>query len=338
LQIAAESGIQNQGNLSRDETYLSLLFLEQNQLDLAMTHANRAIAYVQWWPSQTVIAIAYACRAQILLASGDLGGSLAAVQKADLERKNRLMTPFVHSLVDVALVQSWLTRGEWARLNQWSNDQISTINTRLAAGGLIDEYLEMRLIMLVRTWMNKTKVDRHPESDEDCLRLLTQLEKSSRPAGRGNSLVEILILKASIQFSQGKTSAAMDCLDECLSMAEAGGYMRVFLNTGEPARALLSAYLQKANPIHESYALKILQGFGGLPWTRDPLDELPETLTSRETEVLRLLAEGYSNRQMAEKLVLAEGTIKFHVHNILGKLQVESRTQAIAKAKDLDLI
>ena len=55
-------------------------------------------------------------------------------------------------------------------------------------------------------------------------------------------------------------------------------------------------------------------------------------------EVLNLLAEGYSNRQMAEKLVLAEGTIKFHVHQILGKLQVESRTQAIVRARDLELI
>jgi hypothetical protein len=71
-----------------------------------------------------VIAIAYICPAQIFLASGDLDGSLAAVQKADLERKNRLMNPFVHSLVDVILIQSWLARNEWARLDQWTNDQI----------------------------------------------------------------------------------------------------------------------------------------------------------------------------------------------------------------------
>jgi LuxR family transcriptional regulator, maltose regulon positive regulatory protein len=127
-------------------------------------------------------------------------------------------------------------------------------------------------------------------------------------------------------------------LENCLAIADTGGYMRVFVNTGEPARALLLAYLQKSNPIHKSYALKILKGFAGLPQTQNLLDESPEPLTSREIEVLRLLTEGYSNRQMAENLVLAEGTIKYHVHNLLGKLQVESRTQAIAKAKDLDLI
>jgi LuxR family transcriptional regulator, maltose regulon positive regulatory protein len=338
LQMAAERGIQNQGNLSRDESFLSFIFLEQNELDLALTHAHRAIDYIQWWPSHNIIATAYTSLAQILLTRGDLDGSVRAIQIADFERKNRLMTPHVHSLVDVTLAQIWLYRDEWAKLDPWSSDQFSTLNARLATGSTIDEYLEMRLIMLVRVWMKKTKVYQDPGKNADCLRILTLLENNSRSVRRLNSLVEILTLKASIQFSQGKTSEAMDCLDECLSMAEAGGYMRVFLNAGEPVPDLLSSYLQKTNQIHESYALKILQEFGRQLQARDSLDELPEALTSREIEVLRLLAEGHSNRQMAKKLVLSEGTIKFHVHNLLGKLQVESRTQAIAKAKDLDLI
>ncbi len=338
LQIAAEREIQNQGNLSRDESFLSFIYLEQNELDLALTHANRAIAYTQWWPSHNTIATAYTRLAQVLLIREDLAGSMQAIQKADLERKNRLMTPHVHSLVDTALVQIWLTRGEWSRLESWSSDQLSTLNDILAAGSMIDEYLEMRLIMVVRVWLKKTRVARCPERDEDCLQILAHLEKGSRSAGRVNSLVEVLILKASIQHFQGKTTAAMDCLEECLSMAEAGGYLRVFLDTGDPVRALLSAYLQKAHPIHKAYALKILQGFGGPPQGRELLDELPEPLTSREIEVLQLLAQGFSNQQMAGKLVLAEGTIKYHVHNLLGKLQVESRTQVIAKAKDLDLL
>lgn len=338
LQLAADRGIHNQGNLSRDESFLSFIFLEQNQLDLAFTHANRAIAHTQWWPSHHIIATAYTSLAQILLARDDLDGCLCAIQKADQERKNRLMNPFVHSLVDVTLAQIWISRGEWILLDQWSSNQISTLNGKLATGDSIDEFLEMRLIMLIRVWMEKTKIDHNLERNEDCLRLLVQLENSSRSVGRVNSLVEILILKESIRFSQEKTSEAICGLDNCLSMAEAGGYMRIFLNTGEPARALLSAYLQKSNPTYKSYALKILREFGSLRMTQNPLEEFLEPLTSREIEVLRLLTEGYSNRQMAEKLVLAEGTVKFHVHNLLEKLQVDSRTQAIARAKALDLL
>ncbi len=130
----------------------------------------------------------------------------------------------------------------------------------------------------------------------------------------------------------------MDCLNECLSMAEAGGYMRIFLDTGEPARALLSAYLQKSNPTHKAFAMRVLKEFGGAPLAQNSQGEIPEPLTSREIEVLQLLARGCSNSQIAGILVLAQGTVKYHIHNLLGKLQAESRTQAIAKAKELDLI
>jgi len=61
-------------------------------------------------------------------------------------------------------------------------------------------------------------------------------------------------------------------------------------------------------------------------------------LTTREHDILRLMAAGLSNRQIAEKLVLAEGTVKFYVHAVLEKLQVHSRTQAIVKARELHLI
>ncbi len=338
LQRAANRDIQSQGNLSRAEVFLSLLYHEQNRLDLALTHVSRAIESTQWWPSPNIIAMAYASLAQILLARNDLDGCLRAVQKADQERKNRMMTPFVHSLIDVVLVQSWLAWSEWARLDRWAADQISALNARVAGGGSIDEYLEMRLIMLVRVWMIKTRMDRHLERDLDCLRLLAQLEDSSRSDGRVNSLVEILMLKASLRFSQGKCPEAMDGLDECLSMAEAGGYRRIFLNTGEPVRELLSAYLREPHPTHKLFAMMILKDLGESSLARTPQAEIPEPITSRELEVLQLLARGCSNLQIAENLVLAEGTVKYHVHNLLGKLQVESRTQALARAKDLGLI
>ncbi|MHC1771835.1 MAG: BTAD domain-containing putative transcriptional regulator [Flexilinea sp.] len=338
IQISADLGVQNQGNLSRDEAFLSFIFLEQNQLDLAFAHANRAIAYTQWWPSHIIIAMSHVSLSQILLVQGDIAGSLQAIQKADRERKNRLMTPFVHSIVDVTWARIWLLQCKWDLLDQWSRDQISILNATLDESKSIDEYLEMRLIMLVRVWIEKTKIDKNIERNEDCLRLLDCLENSSQTAGRINSLVEILFLREVIHFSRGNKNEAVDGLERCFSMAEPGSYMRIFLDTGEPTRILLSAYLQKSNPLHKSYALKILKAFGGFLQTSISTNELPEAITPREMEVLHLLAEGYSNRQIAEKLVLAEGTIKFHVHQLLGKLQVESRTQAIIRARDLELI
>jgi ATP/maltotriose-dependent transcriptional regulator MalT len=67
-------------------------------------------------------------------------------------------------------------------------------------------------------------------------------------------------------------------------------------------------------------------------------EPLVEPLTGREAEVLRLLTAGLSNQQIAERLYLSEGTVKTHTHNLYGKLGVQSRTRAIARAKDLNLI
>jgi LuxR family maltose regulon positive regulatory protein len=65
---------------------------------------------------------------------------------------------------------------------------------------------------------------------------------------------------------------------------------------------------------------------------------LAEPLSEREVEVLRLIAEGCSNREIAERLVLAVSTVKWYVNIIFGKLQVESRTQAVARARELKLL
>jgi len=192
--------------------------------------------------------------------------------------------------------------------------------------------------MLVRVWMNKTKIDNNPERNQDCLNLLAKLEVSSQTAGRINSLVEILFLRAVILFILSNKNKAVNDLEKCFSMAEPGGYMRIFLNTGESGRSLLLYYLQKTNPIHKSYAMKILKAFGSFLQNNNSSNELPEAITPREMDVLYLLAEGYSNQQMAEKLVVTEGTIKFHVHQLLGKLQVKSRTQVIIRARELELI
>ncbi|MRR30552.1 hypothetical protein EG834_09580 [bacterium] len=338
LQMAADRAVQNQGILSRDESFLSFIFLEQNKLDLALAHANRAIAHTQWWPSHHIIATAYTNLAEILLARGDLNGSLTALQRADQERKNRLMTPFIHSGVEAAWVQIWLKQDRWDLLDQWFNSLAIEFDTHTEAGRMIDEYFERRLIMLVRVWLEKTRIDKRTERYENCSRLLARLLQSSQTSGRVNSWIELQFLSGIILFAQGKTSAAIIELEKCLSMAEPAGYMRIFLNTGEPARSLITAYLQQPNRVYKAYALRILKEFGGFIQTNTSASEYPEAITARELEVLRLLAEGFSNQQIAEKLVVAEGTVKFHVHQILGKLQVNSRTQAIVRARDLELI
>jgi len=338
LQTAIDRSIPNQGNLSRDESFLSFLYYEKNQLDQAFTYANRALAHTQWWPSHNVIATANVSLAQIMLARNDFEGSLNALQKAEDERKNRIMTPFVHSLVEVTWVQVWLKQGNWKLLDQWERNQVSILESRSVSDDQIDEYLELKLIMLARLWIEKTKLDKNEERFETCFSLLERLELNSRKLGRGNSLTVVLLYKAIVLFHKDKRNEAYKELDNCFELAEPGEYLRIFLDVGESSRALVHAYLQKADVIHKNYALKILREFSNSQSNEKQKQVLQDTLTSRETDILQLLAEGYSNREIAECLVLSEGTIKFHVHNILGKLNAASRTQAIANARELNLI
>jgi LuxR family maltose regulon positive regulatory protein len=117
--------------------------------------------------------------------------------------------------------------------------------------------------------------------------------------------------------------------------------MRAFLDLGEPVRELLNMYLRRPNPIFKPYLHKILAGFTGpsqVSVAETGQVDLMEAMTPRELEVLRLMAEGFSNRQIGERLFLTEGTVKFHVHNLLGKIQVKNRSQAILQAKKLKLI
>jgi Response regulator containing a CheY-like receiver domain and an HTH DNA-binding domain len=273
-----------------------------------------------------------------MLARDDLDGSLNALQNAENERKNRLLTPFVHSLVEVTWVQVWLKQGNWTQLDQWERNQVSNLESSAVSNDPIDEYLELRLIMLVRLWIEKTKLDKNEERFGTGFSLLERLDENSRKLGRGNSLAVVLLYKAIILFHKDRRDEASKELDNCFELAEPGEYMRIFLDVGDSSRALIYAYLQQSDVNHKDYALHILREFSNSQKEENQKKAPSDVLTSRETEILQLLAEGCSNRKIAERLVLSEGTIKFHIHNILGKLNATSRTMAITKARELNLI
>ncbi len=338
LNTVVSRSTKNQAILSRNEALISYIFLEQNHLELAYEYAQRAIMHTQWWPSNFVIATAYACLAQISIAQNNLDGALYAIQKAELTCKNRLMPPSVNTMIDVAMAKVWLFKGDWNLLEQWIYRVKDKFKYCIANNKMIDEYLETQLIMAVRVWIEKTKRDKIFERYEECVDWLTLLETNSRNAGRVNSLVEILVLKASILFTQGKVKKAFDYLAQSLPIAESSGYTRIFLDTGETARTMLNAYRRSEYSSHKVFISNLLQTFGPVCCSQETIKILPEALTPREMEILRLLAQGNNNHQIAKQLILAEGTIKFHVHHILEKLQVSNRTQAIICAKELGLI
>jgi LuxR family maltose regulon positive regulatory protein len=180
---------------------------------------------------------------------------------------------------------------------------------------------------------------------EEALRLLGRLLSAAHAGGRTGSVIEILTLQALILQRVGDTDRATSVLGRALSLAEPEVYVRMFVDEGDPMTALLrSLQARGASSGYVDRLLVALQRSGG--GARVPVgptvstygQRLPEGLSERELEVLRLVASGRSNREIARELYVSLGTVKTHINNTYRKLGVNSRTRAVARARDLDLV
>jgi LuxR family transcriptional regulator, maltose regulon positive regulatory protein len=119
-------------------------------------------------------------------------------------------------------------------------------------------------------------------------------------------------------------------------LAEPEGYVRLFVDEGAPMRQLLSA--ASARGTLPDYTSKLLAAFADEAELRTPHSALVDPLSQRELEVLHLIAQGFSNQEIGARLFLAVDTVKGHNRRIFDKLQVQRRTEAVAKARSLNLL
>jgi len=167
--------------------------------------------------------------------------------------------------------------------------------------------------------------------------LLANLEDYARSGGLVRSLITVCILQALAQLAQGEKEQALARLEEAVRLAAPEGYRRAFLDEGPDLLAILPEVRRVAPEFIDS----LLASTPAEPNREKPIrlkQPLIEPLSERELEVLRLMAEGLSNQEIAEKLFISVGTVKTHVHNICGKLATGSRTQAAAQARELGLL
>ena len=130
--------------------------------------------------------------------------------------------------------------------------------------------------------------------------------------------------------------AALDDIIPALRQGHADGYIRTFTDVGQPLVPLLREAAQRG--VTPEYVGEILGAMGETVIQMDKDGQaLVEALSERELEVMRLVAAGLSNREIADQLVLSLGTVKTHIHHIYGKLEVRNRAQAIARARELNL-
>ena len=215
---------------------------------------------------------------------------------------------------------------------------------------------EFEHITLVRVLLARSKSDRTEHSMLEAMELLERLLHAAEEGERTGSIIEILMLQALAHQMQGDSSAALRPLERALMLAEPEGYVRIFVDEGPPMAVLLAklhehvrkrpraaltnvplAYIELLRALLR--AERVQEGISlAAPSAPAPAQSLLDPLTERELEVLRLMAAGLSNRAIAARLVLALSTVKSYVNTIYGKLQVESRTQAVARARALHLL
>jgi LuxR family maltose regulon positive regulatory protein len=188
------------------------------------------------------------------------------------------------------------------------------------------------------------------ESRQQAADYLAQLHGFVKSIHNTRFLIEVLALQALLHQAQGNRTAALDALAQAVTLARPGGFIRLFVDLGPEMEPLLADLAQ--NSVAPDYIAQIRAAFdssvpqddegliedGPQPPERSPHPDLLESLTNREMDVLLLMADRLTNKEIAQRLGISAETVKQHAINLYRKLHVNNRRQAVAKARDLDLL
>ena len=321
---------------------IAMLLYEWNDLEAALHYARVGIGLSEMGGRVSYVLAGRTVLALVHQARGEVGRAFETVREVE-ELAQRHGHPYVMAEMAEIRIRLWVAQGNLATASQWALD---------CDGSVVDEGIpplahEMQQIAMVRVLIARALSSASdepsraglPNADEmdDALGLLVGLLGGAEASGRVRSVIKILALQALAFQAQGDQGQAMSALGRALSLAEPEGYVRTFIDEGEPMAGLLRRAL--AQGIAPGYVAGLLaaleEGSASGPTVEQPM---AEPLTERELEVLRLVAAGLSNREIAWELVIALSTVKSHINHVYGKMGVKSRTQAVALAQSLGML
>jgi LuxR family maltose regulon positive regulatory protein len=211
------------------------------------------------------------------------------------------------------------------------------------------EWLYEKAYMLARVHLAlscKQGRNNDPSQLEMVMCFLDQQINFAKASGWLERVGELLILQALANDVIGESDLALISLEQTFRYFEANNHVRAFLDEGEAMASLL--YRAVRQGWKQGFARKLLAafeaergqvGFSGIGYfdihdkSQGVSSEIFDPLSNRETEVLQLIAIGFSNREIARELVISPGTVKVHINHIYNKLRVHKRTQAVAKGR-----
>jgi LuxR family transcriptional regulator, maltose regulon positive regulatory protein len=318
-------------------TGMADVLYERGELDRALAHACQGVELCRRLAYTLPLLTGLTTLARIRHAQGDRAGAVEAIAEAEQVQPSPAVVDLLNP-VPALRARLALAHGEVADAARW-----------VQARGLdIDDPLryprEREYLVLARVLLATGTPGR-------ALSLLARLHTEAAAQCRTGSLVEILALRSLAHAAAGDEPRALAALAEALTLAAPEGYLRVFIDQDGPMAALLGrlltagqARLRVPGCVQQDYLVRLAEAFEqagqvvARPRRGGALPGLVVPLTSRELEVLELLATGKANPTIAEELVITLDTVKRHVTHILGKLGAANRTQAVARARELGLL
>jgi LuxR family transcriptional regulator, maltose regulon positive regulatory protein len=365
LDLATDGGGDRAPIASQALTGLAEIARELNELDASERYALEGVALARRW-AQAGALEAYITIARIRQARGDWDGVAQAIQAVREVADGFKATDLGHRMADMA--EAWMQvlraatstgsgqpaapRPEqglegprrWAERNGLRGG-IDPLALERADDLTVRHLRKYEYPVAARLWMAEGRPG-------DALALLESALPIAEEANRVGLVIQYEVLMALAAQSLGQGRRAMQSLERALALAEPEGLVRVFLDEGKPMARLL--YEVASQRIQPEYVGRLLAAFptGDQPSavshqssavrthhsSPSTQHSLIEPLSERELEVLRLVAEGSSNEEIAQRLVLSLSTVKFHTSNIFGKLAVKNRTEAVARARGLGIL
>lgn len=311
---------------------------EWNELDRAAHFLAQGMDLVEGGITAEghVLMLGYITLARLHLARGEYAQALAALDTFTHLAGARNLAPNLTVSASAWHAHLELMQGNLSAATRWAEQCGLTVSD-----DDLSYQRERAFLTLLRIGIAAGRENPSASRWQEISHMLERRLRDAEAKARRSSVLELLLLQALACAAQRERHATFSALSRALSLAEPEGYVRLFVDEGTPMHDLLRQAI--AGGVTPHYATTLLAAFRG-PTGADTAYSpsrpavLIELLTKREQEVLQLLAEGASNREIAQRLIVSTGTVKKYVHNICGKLGAQSRVQALVRARALHLL
>lgn len=352
IQLTGVNSHTEETGVSYASLLLGQILYQKNYLDDAASYINRSIDIGQFYQKPAMCINGYLALVRINLVRGSLDEAVLNIRQA------RKMTYEVDSryslLADIAITNFLLRQGKIREAIEHSTNWIDLQNTNIVESmsnllylyDVRDIWYESPFITILRMYFAQNETDTMLLIFEDVYQHLVERQSAFH-------IIECLILKALVYSTQNKVEEALEVLKKVFDLTEKEEYVRVFIDEGQPMLDLLK--IAKTRRVFPAYVRKLIKSFQFsakqsqymeddlikntshssplLNRTNYPI----ELLSNREQEILNLIKEGLSNKEIASRLTITVATVKSHLFNIYQKLGVYNRKSAVIKAQDIGL-